>query len=331
MQKKWKLAVGSLAAASLLLTGCGDKLGTKEDKASGGQIRVVTTFYPMYEFTKQVGGDFVDATLLVPGGTEPHDWEPTAKDVARIADADLFVYNGAGFEGWVEDVLHNLEGAKVKPVEASAGIELIEGGHDHDEHEGEKKEEEHKEGEHKEEAHGEKGAHDPHVWTDPVLVQKEVENIAAALAELDQARAAEYKKNADAYLAKLKALDEKYKAELASSKSKEFVTAHESFAYLAKRYGLTQEPISGLSPEQEPSAAQMAEIVAWAKEHQVKTIFFETLVSPKVAEAVAREMGAKTAVLNPLEGLTEEEQAKGLDYIGVMEQNLEALKKALNE
>ena len=169
------------------------------------------------------------------------------------------------------------------------------------------------------------------MWTDPVLVQKEVENIAAALSELDTDRAAEYKKNADNYIAKLKALDEKFKAELSGAKSKEFVTAHESFAYLAKRYGLTQEPISGLSPEQEPSAAQMAEIVAWAKEHQVKTIFFETLVSPKVAEAVAREMGAKTAVLNPLEGLTEEEQAKGLDYIGVMEQNLEALKKALNE
>lgn len=321
MQKKWKLAVGSLVAASLLLTGCGDQSGGKVDKASGGQIKVVTTFYPMYEFTKQVGGDFVDVTLLVPGGTEPHDWEPTAKDVARIADADLFVYNGAGFEGWVENVLTNLDGANVVPVEASKGIELIEGGHDHDAHEAG----------HEAEAHGAEGGHDPHVWTDPVLVQKEVENIAAALSELDKDRAADYKKNADNYMAKLKALDEKYKADLAGTKIKEFVTAHESFAYLAKRYGLTQEPISGLSPEQEPSAAQMAEIVAWAKEHQVKTIFFETLVSPKVAEAVAREMGAKTAVLNPLEGLTVEEQAKGLDYIGVMEQNLEALEKALNE
>jgi zinc transport system substrate-binding protein len=318
----WKPVLGSLLAASLVLTGCGEKKDLNTQAGTAGEkLNVVTTFYPMYEFTKQVTGDLATVTMLVPGGTEPHDWEPTAKDMARISEADVFVYNGAGFEGWVEDVLKTLDTKKVKVVEASEGIELIEGGHDHDEHEGEEKKDEHE---------GETG-YDPHVWTDPVLAQKEVENIAAALAEVDKEHAEEYKKNADAYIAKLKALDEKYKSGLAGAKKKEFVTAHASFGYLAKRYGLIQEPISGLSPEQEPSAGEMAEIVKWAHEHQVKTIFFETLVSPKVAEAVAREIGAKTAVLNPIEGLTEEEQAKGLDYIKIMEANLEALKKALHE
>lgn len=313
--------MGSLLVASLVTTGCGDK-GTTESDASGKdkKLKIVTSFYPMQEFTNQVAGAIADVTVLVPAGTEPHDWEPTPKDVAKIAEADVFIYNGGGFEGWVDDILKSVNNPKLKVVEASKGIELMESSNAHDEHDEHKDEK--KDGEH---------ALDPHVWIDPILVQQEVKTITDALVEVDAAHAADYKKNSDEYIAILKDLDTTYKNELKDVKSKEFVTSHTAFAYLAKRYGLTQMPISGVSPEQEPSAAEMKEIVEFVKEHQVKTIFFETLASPKVAEAVAKEAGVETAVLNPMEGLTDEEKAKGLNYIGVMKANLDALKKAMNK
>ncbi|MGB8955390.1 MAG: metal ABC transporter substrate-binding protein [Tumebacillaceae bacterium] len=300
MHKWWKLAVGSVLAASLLTAGC----GTQSADTGSKKLKVMTTFYPMYEFSKQVAGDLADVSVLVPAGTEPHDWEPTPKDVAQIATANVFVYNGAGFESWVDDVLKSADAQKTKVVEASKGIELIEGTDEHK-------------------------ALDPHVWLDPVLAQKEVQTIADSLAAADPAHAADYKKNADTYIGKLQVLDTTFKSGLSNAKHRDFVTSHTAFSYLAKRYDLTQEPISGISPEQEPSASEMKGIVEFAKQHQVKTIFFETLVSPKVAEAVAREIGAETDVLNPLEGLTEEERTSGLDYVGVMKKNLEALQKAL--
>lgn len=327
--KRWMKAAGvGLLAASMLLTGCGKEEGQQKQE---GRLKIITTFYPMYEFTKQVAGDNADVQVLVPAGTEPHDWEPTPKDVAQIADADLFVYNGAGFESWVDSVLESVNSSTLQVVEASKGADMMEGeedehghGDEHADEHGEAKEGEHKEGE-------EEHVLDPHIWLDPVLAQHEVQVIADALSKADAANAAEYKQNAEAYIAKLQALDEKFKSGLSNLNKHEFVTNHTAFAYLAKRYNLEQVPISGISPEQEPTAAQLTEIVEFAKEHDVKTIFFETLASPKVAETVAKEVGADTAVLNPLEGLTDEEKAQGLDYIGVMEQNLAALQQALSK
>jgi zinc transport system substrate-binding protein len=158
-----------------------------------------------------------------------------------------------------------------------------------------------------------------------------VRNIQAALEKADPNNKNDYKKNADAYIEKLKALDEKFKQDLSGTKNKDFITQHAAFAYLAKSYGLTQIPISGLSPDQEPSPEEMASVVAFAKEHKVKTIFFETLVDPKIAQTIANEIGAKTDVLNPIEGLTDEDISKGLDYISIMTNNLSGLVKALNE
>ena len=151
------------------------------------------------------------------------------------------------------------------------------------------------------------------------------------MTQADPANKDDYKKNADAYIGKLKALDEVLQTGLKDVKHKDFVTQHAAFGYLAKEYGLTQVPIAGLSPEQEPAPDKMADIIKFAKENQVKTIFFETLVDPKIAQTVAKEIGAKTDVLNPIEGLTDEDKKNNLDYIGIMKNNLEALKKALNE
>ncbi|NGQ95422.1 zinc ABC transporter substrate-binding protein [Brevibacillus sp. SYP-B805] len=318
MPQSFKKALGIALLTSMVLAGCGSTSSQGENSQSGDspqKISVVATFYPMYDFAKNVAGEHADVTALVPAGVEPHDWEPTPKDIQRIADAQVFVYNG-GVEGWVEDALKSVQNKNLVVVEASKGIELMEGV--------EEEEEEHQE--------GEDHSHlDPHVWLDPVLAQKEVEAIAHALEQADPAHKDDYRKNANAYIAQLQSLDKEFSAALSSAKRKDFVTQHAAFGYLAKRYGLTQIPISGLSPEEEPSPSKLVDIVKFVKEHQVKTIFFETLAAPKVAETVAKETGAKTAVLNPIEGLTDEEKAKNLDYIGVMKNNLEALKTALNE
>lgn len=321
MKKIWvtkSLAFTVLSAA--LLSGCASNTAS-----SDGKLNVVTSFYPMYEFTKQVAGDHANVIALIPPGAEPHDWEPSAKDMKQLKDANVFVYNGI-VEGWAEQALKSAENKNRVVVEAIKGIELMEGLPE-DEHAEDHKEEGK---DHKEEAHGDEIL-DPHVWLTPVLAQKEIEAIVVGLTQADPAHKEDYRKNADAYIGKLKALDESFKTGLKNIKRKEFVTQHAAFGYLAKEYGLTQVPIAGLSPEEEPAPDKMAEIIKFAKDNNVQTIFFETLVDPKVANTIAKEVGAKTDVLNPLEGLTDDEKKKNLDYIGVMTNNLEALKKALNE
>lgn len=309
------------AATALLLAGCGGNNegmnnSSGESEGSGKKLKVVTSFYPMYEFSKQVAGEHADVIGLIPAGAEPHDWEPSAKDMAHIKEADIFIYNGI-VEGWAEQALESAPNDKRIAVEASGSIQLMES-------------EEH--GHEEEEEHEEEGVSlDPHIWLSPVLAQQEVLAIQEAFEKADPEHKDDYKANADAYISKLKELDDAFKSGLQGVKHTEFVTQHAAFGYLAKEYGLTQVPIAGLSPEQEPSPEQMAAVVAFAKEHEIKTILFETLVDPKIAQTIADEIGAKTDVLNPIEGLTEEEKKDNLDYIGIMTKNLEALKKALNE
>lgn len=307
------------------------------------KLKIQVSFYPMYEFTKNVAGDLAEVEVLVPGGIEPHDWEPTPQDIKKIAESDVLVYNGAGMEGWVDQVLLAVGNDNLVKIEASHGLDIMEGSEEEEEdheHEGEIHDHDGEEAhEHEEEAHDheEEGHHhdhgglDPHVWLSPALAIKEVRNIEAGLAEAAPDYKDEFKKNADNYVAKLEQLDQEFIDGLSNTKRKDFITQHAAFGYLAQSYGLTQVPIAGLSPEQEPSAEMMTKIVKFAKENKVKTIFFETLVSSKVADTIAKEIGAKSAVLNPIEGLTDEDQANHLDYLGIMRQNLKSLQAALNE
>ncbi|NHN30286.1 metal ABC transporter substrate-binding protein [Paenibacillus agricola] len=323
--KAWLKASFIMAvASSIVLTGCGNSKPDSLSAFSGKKLKVAASFYPMVEFTKQVAGDHAEVIGLVPAGVEPHDWEPSAQEMKLIKEADVFVYNGI-VEGWAEASLKSAANDKRVVVEASKGIDLLEGLEEEEEH----KEEPKKDGAKVEEHHD--GGQDPHVWLSPALAQQQVASIQAALEKADPAHKDDYKKNADAYIAKLKELDQSFKTDLNNPKRKEFVTQHAAFAYLAKEYGLVQVPIAGLSPEQEPTPDKMVSIIKFAKEKQVKTIFFESLVDPKVAATIAKEIGAKTEVLNPLEGLTDEEMKKNLDYVGVMKNNVAALKKALNE
>ncbi|MNI13995.1 High-affinity zinc uptake system binding-protein ZnuA precursor [compost metagenome] len=369
------LAVLSLTAM-LIVSGCGSNTASNaketppassaaaEPAAAGAaakadKLDIKVSFYPMYEFTKNIAGDLADVETLIPAGIEPHDWEPTAQDMAEISAADVLVYNGAGMEGWAQQVIDSAKGTQLVAVEASKGLDIMEGVEEEEEHAGEA-DHDHEAGGHADEAdhdheaggHAQEAGHnheagepakedhahdhdhgglDPHVWLAPSLAIKEVRTIEAALAAASPENAAAFQTNSDAYIAKLEQLDQDFKAGLKDTKRKDFITQHAAFGYLAKEYGLTQVPIAGLSPEQEPSAAQMAKIVEFAKAHKVKTIFFETLVSSSVADTIAGELGAKSAVLNPIEGLTDEDRSSNLDYLAIMRQNLEALKTALNE
>ncbi|WP_046214130.1 metal ABC transporter substrate-binding protein [Paenibacillus wulumuqiensis] len=328
----------------LVIAGCGANkeaarpANSTSTPANTAKLDIKTTFYPMYDFTRNVVGKYGDVENLVPTGVEPHDWEPTAKDLAEITDANVLVYNGAGMEDWIDQVKESATGGHLMTVEASQGINISEETEAEHEHNHSAEHEEHSPADHEHHSDEETDQHDhdhggldPHVWLSPALAVQEVRNIEAALSQAAPEHKDDFKRNADAYIAKLEALDQEFKTELQNTQRKDFITQHAAFGYLAKEYGLTQVPIAGLSPDQEPSAEQMAEIVNFAKEHNIKTIFFETLASTSVAEAIANEIGAKSDVLNPIEGLTKDEMANGADYISVMKQNLTALKKALNE
>lgn len=268
----------------------------------------MATFYPVYEAARQVGGQQALVQLVVPPGTEPHDYEPTPRDVAALSDAAMVVFNGVDFEPWLERLLPDLEKKGVVLVDASKTIDLLEM---------------------EDEVDPSRKVPDPHFWLDPVLMQQIVLAVKDGYVRMDPAGRPAYEANAIAYNAKLEALHRKYQRELEGFKNRTFVTAHAAFAYLAKRYDLEMIPIAGVNPTDEPSPREMAAIVRLAREKGIKHIFFETLVSPRLAETIAREVGAGTLVLNPLEGLEDEEIKAGADYISVMEENLANLKTAL--
>jgi zinc transport system substrate-binding protein len=269
----------------------------------------------MYYFTKEVAGSSANVELLIPNGAEPHDWEPTAKDMVKIQNADVFIYNSHYFELWTEKVLKSINDSSLKVVEAASGIKLMDALESEDE-------EEHGHSEHT-------SSKDPHVWLSPVLAQLEVNTIAKALEQADPKNKDQFQKNAEALNAELADLDHLYKETIDKAKKKEFVTQHAAFGYLAKQYGLTQIPIAGLSPDVEPTLGKLTELTELTKKKNTKVIYFEEMTSSKVAETLAKEIGAKTEVLNPLEGLTKKEQEKGLDYLDVMKKNLESLKLSI--
>lgn len=303
-----KKTIGILAACILMLfAGCGAPSAPQPaDGSPGKKLKVCTSFYAMYDFAKKVGGDKIDVVNLVPAGTEPHDWEPSASDVVSLERADVLVYNGAGMESWVEKVLGSLENKKLAAVEASKGISLI-----------------------RPEEDGRESRDDPHVWLDPENAKTELKNIRDALIGADAANRSTYEQNYEKSAARFDGLDAEYRDAAAKLPNKSIVVSHQAFGYLCRAYGLTQVPIEGLSADTEPDPKRMSEIIGFVKENSIRAIFFEDLVSPKVAESIASQTGAKAVQFNPLEGLTEEEQAKGEDYVSVMEQNLNVLKEAL--
>lgn len=307
--KKIGLLVASLL--SIFLVACSNQ------KSANGKLNVVTTFYPIYEFTKQVAGDTANVKLLIGAGTEPHEYEPSAKAVATIQDADTFVYENENMETWVPKLLKTLKKGKVNVVKATGKMLLLPGTEEEEDHD-----------------HGKEGHHheyDPHVWLSPKRAIKMVENIRDSLSKRYPDKKVTFQKNAAAYIKKLETLDKEYTTGLANAKQKSFVTQHAAFRYLALDYGLKQVSISGLSPDSEPSASRLAELTQYIKKNNIKYIYFEENASQALASTLAKETGVKLDVLNPLESLTEKQTKDGADYISIMKSNLKALKKTTDQ
>ncbi|WP_112133551.1 metal ABC transporter solute-binding protein, Zn/Mn family [Glycomyces dulcitolivorans] len=311
------LPIAGLAAASL--AACGGEGGS-----DGDGLNVVAAFYPLAYATEQVGGDDVAVTNLTPAGQEPHDLELAPSDIAAIEEADYVVY----LKGFIPELDAAVEEyAADKALDVTTAVDTI--GYDSTQVFEEDHEEEATEEEGDEHEHEELEGTDPHIWLDPVRYAQIGQAIADGLAGIDDVNADSYATAADAFTADLTELDAEFTDGLAGRTSDAIVTSHAAFGYLADRYGLTQIAISGLSPDQEPDTQRMAEVAQYVEDNAVTTIFFETLVSPDIAETLAAESGAQTAVLNPLEGLTDEQAEGGADYFTVMRENLAALQTAL--
>ncbi|AND79055.1 zinc ABC transporter substrate-binding protein AdcA [Streptococcus pantholopis] len=274
------------------------------------KLNLVTTFYPVHEFTKAVVGDEGKVTMLIKAGTEPHDFEPTTKNVTTISDADVFVYLDENMETWVPDVKKSLDLDKQTVIKATGDMLLMAGS---------------EEGE--EEGHeGHSHAYDPHVWLSPKRAVTLVENIRDSLIKKYPDKSAVFTDNAAAYIEKLKSLDQDYTEALSQAKQTSFVTQHAAFGYLALDYGLEQIPITGVSAETEPSAKRLASLTKYVKKYDIKYIYFEENASSKVAKTLADEVGVKTQVLNPLESLSKKQIEAGEDYFSIMQANLKALR-----
>lgn len=306
-----------MLAFMLVLAGCGTKSGgIVEDK-----INVMTTIYPIYEFTKEIGGDEVNVINLLPAGVEPHDWTPKSQDIVNASKAQLFLYNGAGLEGWAPDFLKGLDkDTKVKPVEVSKGVKLIsadgDDGHNHG-NEGEEDNEQH-------DHHV-----DPHTWVSPKSALIMAENIRSSLVEIDPDHAEGYEQRYAALKQKLEKLDQSFSSQLSGMPKHEIVVSHQAFGYLARDYNLKQYAIMGLSPDAEPRAQDLVKLKKTVQEKGIRYIFFEELVSDKLAKTLASETGVETLVLNPVEGLTKQQEQNGDNYFTLMEKNLQNLTKAL--
>lgn len=297
---------GTLIIPVIAVTMLGSACSPRDDLfGSSGSITVVAAFYPVQAAAVAVGGDLVDVVNLTAPGVEPHDLELTPDAVERIQSADLVLYFGEGFQPAVEDAVSGAAGTTVDllaglptvappPSEAEEGLTV-----------------------------------DPHVWLDPALYATMTDEIEAALAGVSADDATVFESNAGRFDSELSSLDHDFSAGLATCSQHLIVTNHAAFGYLAAAYGLSQEAISGLAPDAEPSAERIAQLKDLVEREGVTTIFTEELVAPEVAETLANEAGVQTRVLYTLEGLTADEEAAGADYDSLMRENLATLEEAL--
>lgn len=283
--------------AVLVLLGLG-----KGIRGGNSKPTITASFYPLAHFTKQIVGDNYEVVSITPYGVEPHDFEPTPSDIGKIQSSVLFLYNGGGIDTWAEKEARDIAGMRVKTLGMIYNISDVDRSN---------------------------GYPDPHFWVSPAIAKKEVEVIRDNMISIDSKNEDRYKLNSGKYIDQLDALDKRYMEGLADCKQRSIIVSHGAFAYLAKRYNIGLISISGLSPDAEPSSKKMGEISSLALARGMKFIFFETLVSPKLAEVIANEVGAKTLVLNPVEGLTAEEEKRGDSYISIMDENLKSLRIAM--
>ena len=273
---------------------------------------IMTSVFPLLEFARAVAGEEAEVKLLLPPGAGVHTWQPRPSDLGKLYASDLFIFIGSRLEPWAQDIIKSLSGRKVRVLEVSGFLTLMESG---------------KEGHEQEAGHG---VFDPHVWLDFEYDQTIVRRIGETLSELVPAAAATFRTNAESYIEKLKTMDELYRKDLGSCPLRTFIVGgHAAFGYLARRYNLKQISLYGLSPDAEPTPNQMIEVINLSRKEGLRVVFFESNVNPKLAKVLAKEIQAKTLTLNPGHNLSKEEIAAGMTFLRLMEQNLKALKEGL--
>lgn len=284
---------------TLLISGC-----QSTPQASNDQLKIVTTIFPVTSLVNSLVEEQASVTQLLPEtGTDAHTWEPSPQDIVLLEQADVFIYNGAGMEMWVDDVLESLTNEDLTIIDASKEIDLIEGHDDHDH-----------------------GSLDPHTWSTPLNAKQQTQTIYDALTSAYPQLIESIKANREDLQFELDQLHQEYSDQLANVDSKVLVVQHEAYGYLAHQYDLEQVGIEGLVPTSEPDPARMVEIINLVKDRGVKTIFFEENVSSKVADTLSNETGAKTAVLSTLAV-----RKDNLDLIEMMRDNLEILVEGLTQ
>ncbi|MFG2222146.1 metal ABC transporter substrate-binding protein [Streptomyces sp. NPDC048644] len=306
---------GASALGLLALSACSASDGAGRDN---GKLKVTASFYPMQFLAEQIGGDHVEVSNLTKPGVEPHDLELSPRQTGALGESGAIVY----LKGLQPAVDEAIKQSGVKNVADAAAMTSMEehgsevGGHHHttgDNHAHSKSEAE--------------AGDDPHIWLDPVKYAQVAKGVNKTLAKADPDHKADYQKNTDALVKKLDGLNTAFENGLKNRASDTFITTHAAFGYLAERYGLTEEAISGIDPESEPSANRIKALHTLAGKHHVSTVFFETLANPATAKSLAGDLHLKTDVLDPLEGITD--KTRGRDYFEVMQSNLAALQKAL--
>ncbi|WP_246941474.1 metal ABC transporter solute-binding protein, Zn/Mn family [Bacillus pinisoli] len=347
-----------IIALSLALVGCNQQAQDETTELTEDKLTIYTTIYPLEFFASQIGGNHVEVENIVPPGADGHTYEPTAKTMVKIAEADAFIYSGSGIEGFADAIKDAMKNEDVRMVEAAHDIELIAHGVEeekgHDDHAAHEEEEAHDDhAEHEEEAHDDHAEHeeeethddhaehadeeahdhgnlDPHVWLDPLLAIQLSENILNVLVELKPESKDEFQKNFDQLKVELEKLNQEFTEAITQSTKKEILVAHAAYGYWEARYGIEQISVSGLSPTNEPSQQELTNIIETAKEHDINYVLFEQNVSTKIADIVKKEIKAEALTLHNLETLTENDLTANEDYFTMMRKNLETLKTALN-
>lgn len=259
------------------------------------ELKIFASFYPIYDFVEKIGGDKVDVSTIVPNGIEPHDFEPTPKQVVELQNADLIFINGAGFEDWIKEITNS----NIVDLSRNITIENI------------------------------NSNPNPHLWLDPILVESMAEEIYNTLASLDPNNLAYYQDKLKQFNDNIEMLDSNIKNNLTNCALRDFIALHDAFGYFAKRYGLTQHVIGGMSPEMDFNPQKLSESIRLAEQLGITTIFSEDNIEPRMSNTIANEIGGKVLILSPIEIITQEEYAQSKDYFSKMYDNLNNLKIAL--
>ena len=296
---KRKIISGFLATLmSIMLIGCGAKTDTTTQNTADEKLSIIVSIYPLKEFTEKIGGDKVTVTCLVPENMEPHDYEPKTKDFEELIKSKAFIYNGLGMETWVDQVNETIKDKGVTIVDSSTGVEV-------------RKEEE---------------AIDHHIWLSLKNAEIQSENIKNTLVKLDEKNKDYYEENYKKFKEELESLYNEYKPKFDKLSKKNFITGHAAFGYLCRDFGLTQKSVENLFAEGEPTPKQLEDLVNFCKENNIKTVFSESLASPKVSETLAKEVKAKVVPILTLEAKEEDK-----DYIQATKYNLDEIYRCLSE